>query len=91
MDMSLESISAVLTAWEEDPAAAQRLIQAHANEAEKRLASVMLAARLLLDEISAEKEQLMSFTINEEDKDLRRVQRISEVIRNVECSRAVCQ
>lgn len=65
MDMSLESIIAVLAAWDQDPVTARRLIRAHANVAEKRLESVMLAAQLLLDQISAEKEQQMSFTIIE--------------------------
>ena len=61
MEMPLEQIGMVLTAWEGDRWAAQRLIRAHAAAMEKQLATVQLMARLLLTDLEPDKEQLMTF------------------------------
>lgn len=67
MEMPLETIAVVLAAWEDDPATAQRLIQGHVTAVEKRVTAVQLAARLLQEELSPDKEQKMSFTFTEAD------------------------
>lgn len=67
MDMPLEKIAAVLTAWDGDPATAQRLIQGHVTAVEKQLTAVQLAARLLQEELSPDKEKPMSFTFTENE------------------------
>jgi len=68
MEMPLESIAAVLEVWEADPATAQRLIQGHVTAVEKQLTAVHLAARLLQEELSPDKEQQMSFTFIETER-----------------------
>jgi DNA-binding transcriptional MerR regulator len=73
MDMPLEKIAAVLDAWETDPATAQRLIQGHVTAAEKRLTAVQLAARLLQEELSPDKEKTMSFTFTESEREAQTV------------------
>ncbi len=65
MTMPLETIAMVLDAWDDDPATAQRLIQAHVNHVEKQVTAVHLAARLLQEELSPDKEKPMSFTFTE--------------------------
>ncbi|MCB8983954.1 MAG: MerR family transcriptional regulator [Ardenticatenaceae bacterium] len=62
MDMSLENITAVLAAWETDPATARRLIQGQVTAVEKRVTAVQLAAQLLQEEFIPNKERHMSFT-----------------------------
>ncbi|MCA9875398.1 MAG: MerR family transcriptional regulator, partial [Anaerolineales bacterium] len=62
MDMSLENITAVLAAWETDPATARRLIQGQVTAVEKRVTAVQLAAQLLREEFIPNKERHMSFT-----------------------------
>lgn len=62
LTMPLETIATVLAAWEDDPATAQRLIQAHVTAVEKQVMTVHLAARLLQEELSPDKEKPMSFT-----------------------------
>ncbi|MEW5988876.1 MAG: MerR family transcriptional regulator [Chloroflexota bacterium] len=65
MAMPLEAIARVLALWEKDGAAAQRLIRGHVAAVEKQLTAVQLASRLLLEEMSSEKERQMSFTFSE--------------------------
>lgn len=65
MEMPLETIAAVLAVWDDDPAAAQRLIQGHVTAVAKRVTAVHLAARLLQEELEPDKEQNMSFTFTE--------------------------
>jgi len=73
MQAPLEAIEDVLAAWEEEPAAAQRLIRAHVTAAEKELETVRLAARLLYEEIAPDKERKMSFTFTEAEMPAQRV------------------
>ncbi|MDX1687630.1 MAG: MerR family transcriptional regulator [Candidatus Promineifilaceae bacterium] len=73
LEMPLDKIEAVLAAWEEDPTAAQRLIQARVTAAEKELETVHLAARLLVDEITPDKERKMSFTFEQAERPAQRV------------------
>jgi DNA-binding transcriptional MerR regulator len=80
MDMPLEDVTIVLEAWEQDSAAAQRLIQAHINAAEKHLETVQLVARLLLDELSPDKEQKMSFEFDEQEM---AAQPVASIRRNI--------
>jgi DNA-binding transcriptional MerR regulator len=68
MEMPLESITAVLVAWETDPAAAQRLIAGHITAVEKRVTAVQLAARLLHEEFIPDKERQMSFTFTQAEQ-----------------------
>lgn len=65
MAMPLDDIAAVLAAWDDDPATAQRLIQGWATAVEKQVTAVQLAARLLQEELSPDKEQKMSFKFTE--------------------------
>jgi DNA-binding transcriptional MerR regulator len=65
MEMPLEGIAAVLVAWDDDPLTAQRLIQSHVTAVEKRVTAVQLAARLLQEELSPNKEHKMSLTFTE--------------------------
>lgn len=67
LTMPLESIARVLALWEEDAPTAQRLIRQHVSAVEKQLTAVQLAARLLLEEMSPEKERKMSFTLTEQE------------------------
>jgi len=73
MDMPLEKIAAVLIAWEDDPVTAQRLIQGHVTAVEKQLTAVQLAARLLQEELSPDKEKAMSFTFTEGEREAQTV------------------
>lgn len=73
MDMPLEKIAAVLDAWDADPATAQRLIQGHVTAVEKQLTAVQLAARLLQEELSPDKERPMSFTFTESEREAQTV------------------
>ena len=66
MTMSLDTIAVVLAAWD-DPMRALRLIQGHVTAVEKQVTAVQLAARLLQEELSPDKEQKMSFTFTEAD------------------------
>lgn len=65
MEMPLETIAAVLAAWDDDPTTVQRLIQGHVTAVEKRITAVHLAARLLQEELEPEKEHKMSFSFTE--------------------------
>lgn len=67
MEMPLEQIGAVLAAWEHDPTEANRLIQLHVSAVQNQLTAVQLAARLLNQELSRDKEQLMSFEYTQTD------------------------
>lgn len=67
MEMPLEKIAAVLTAWETDAGAAQHLINRHVSVMAKQMTAVHLAARLLHEEVLNEKERNMSFTIIEKE------------------------
>src|SRR5690606_26142543 len=67
MAMPLEGIARVLALWEEDAPAAQWLVRNHLSALEKQLTAVQLAARLLLEEMSPEKERQMSFTFAEQE------------------------
>lgn len=73
MDIPLDAIAAVLEAWEQDTLTAERLIRGHVSAAEKRLETVRLAARLLLNEISPDKEHKMSFEFDEREMAAQRV------------------
>lgn len=68
MEMPLETITAVLAAWEDDPATARRLIEGHVTAMEKQLTAVHLAARLLQEELSPDKERKMSFSFSEAER-----------------------
>jgi DNA-binding transcriptional MerR regulator len=65
MTMPLETVALVLAAWETEPATALRLIQGHVAAMEKQLSAVQLAARLLQEEMSPDKERIMAFTFTE--------------------------
>lgn len=65
MAMPLEQIAAVLAAWDADPATAQRLIQGHVTAVEKQVTAVQLAARLLREELTPQKEQKMDFAFTD--------------------------
>ena len=65
MAMPMDDIAAVLAAWDTDPATAERLIQGQVTAVEKQVTAVQLAARLLQEELSPDKEQKMSFTFTE--------------------------
>ena len=73
MEMPLDKIEAVLAAWEEDPTAAQRLIQTRVTAAEKELETIRLAARLLYEEMTPDKERRMSFTFEQAEMPAQRV------------------
>ena len=62
LTMPLESVALVLTAWDADPVEARRLIHVHLSAVEKQHSTVQLAARLLLEEMSPNKERKMAFT-----------------------------
>jgi DNA-binding transcriptional MerR regulator len=68
MAMPLETIAAVLAAWEDDPATAYRLIAGQVTAVEKELTAVKLAARLLHEELSPDEEVHMSFTFIEAER-----------------------
>ncbi len=63
MGMPLDRVGEVLEAWSRDHLAARRLIQAHANAAEKQLEATKVLARILSDELTTGKEQIMQFDI----------------------------
>lgn len=65
LTMPLETIAMVLEAWEDDPVEAQRLVQVYVAHVEKEVTAVYLAARLLQEELSPDKERKMSFTYSE--------------------------
>jgi DNA-binding transcriptional MerR regulator len=67
MAMPLETIAAVLAAWDDDPAAARQLIQRHVKHMEEQASTAQLAARLLLEEMTPVKERKMSFTFVEKE------------------------
>jgi DNA-binding transcriptional MerR regulator len=67
MEMPLDAIAAVLAAWDDDPTAAQHLIELHLKSMEKQLGAAQLAARLLLEEMTPVKERKMSFTFVEKE------------------------
>ena len=68
MAMPLETIALVLAAWETEPATALRLIQGHVAAMEEQLSAVQLAARLLQEEMSPDKERIMVFTFTETER-----------------------
>ena len=68
MDMPLDGVTAVLAAWDTDPATAQRLIQGQVTAVEKRVTAVQLAARLLQEEFIPDKERHMSFTFTQAER-----------------------
>ena len=65
MEMPLTSIATVLTVWDDDPETAQRLIQGHVTAVSKQVTAVQLAAKLLQEELTPQKEHKMSFTYKE--------------------------
>lgn len=73
MEMPLDQIAIILEAWENDPLEAVRLIHGHIASVEKKLETVRLAARLLMNELSPDMEQIMTFQFNEQEMDKQNV------------------
>jgi DNA-binding transcriptional MerR regulator len=67
MAMPLEQIGEALAVMEADTAVAQRLIRSHVTAVEQQVTAVQLAARLLLQELTPEKEQPMDFQFEERE------------------------
>ena len=73
MGMPLDRVGEVLEAWPQDGPAAGRLIRSQVSLAEKQLEANKLLARILLDELTNDKEQTMQFDIMKEGMDAQTV------------------
>ena len=67
MGMPLDRVGEVLEAWPQDGSAAGRLIRSQVSAAEKQLEATKLLARILLDELTNDEEQIMQFDITKEE------------------------
>ncbi|MGD2078586.1 MAG: MerR family transcriptional regulator, partial [Chloroflexota bacterium] len=78
--LSLDGVGEVLAAWQDDRPTAARLIQNQITRLEKQLETSQTFARLLLGELSADKERIMQFDIK---SDTMPVQNVVSIRRHI--------